>query len=150
MAAMVRKSVLCAREVAVLMNEVRKLCVLNDVSDNPSFSTAVAYAFQMAEEFEQRNDARRIDYRILMELDKSIFGIPDSFQTDDVRFNCNLRCSADLLARIDSLTEFLGKVDFPDSRVYRNFAIRALMRAAVAIDKGFCPTCERGDGDVQR
>lgn len=122
-----------ARECLPLFQDVRRSAIIHGVSDHPTDSTALAFAFDRIDAFERSGGT--VLWPVLMSLSPQRFNIPLSFACD-IRYKTTLT-GVSLLLRIDGLRDLLSTLPAysSDSRgVYKNFAIRAALRFAYAID----------------
>lgn len=127
-----------ARECLPLFQDVRRSAIIHGVSDHPTDSTALAFAFDCIDDFERSGGT--VLWPVLMSLPPQRFNIPLSFACD-IRYKTTLT-GVSLLLRIDGLRDLLSTLPAYSSDirgVYKNFAIRAALRFAYAIDheKGF-------------
>lgn len=122
-----------ARECLPLFQDVRRSAIIHGVSDHPTDSTALAFAFDRIDDFERSGGT--ILWPVLMSLPPQRFNIPLSFACD-IRYKTTLT-GVSLLLRIDGLRDLLSNLPAYSSDirgVYKNFAIRAALRFAYAID----------------
>lgn len=122
-----------ARECLPLFQDVRRSAIIHGVSDHPTDSTALAFAFDRIDDFERSGGT--VLWPVLMSLPPQRFNIPLSFACD-IRYKTTLT-GVSLLLRIDGLCDLLSNLPAYSSDirgVYKNFAIRAALRFAYAID----------------
>lgn len=122
-----------ARECLPLFQDVRRSAIIHGVSDHPTDSTALAFAFDRIDDFERSGGT--VLWPVLMSLPPQRFNIPLSFACD-IRYKTTLT-GVSLLLRIDGLRDLLSTLPAYSSDirgVYKNFAIRAALRFAYAID----------------
>lgn len=122
-----------ARECLPLFQDVRRSAIIHGVSDHPTDSTALAFAFDRIDDFERSGGT--VLWPVLMSLPPQRFNIPLSFACD-IRYKTTLT-GVSLLLRIDGLRDLLSNLPAYSSDirgVYKNFAIRAALRFAYAID----------------
>lgn len=122
-----------ARECLPLFQDVRRSAIIHGVSDYPTDSTALAFAFDRIDDFERSGGT--VLWPVLMSLPPQRFNIPLSFACD-IRYKTTLT-GVSLLLRIDGLRDLLSTLPAYSSDirgVYKNFAIRAALRFAYAID----------------
>lgn len=122
-----------ARECLPLFQDVRRSAIIHGVSDHPTDSTALVFAFDRIDAFERSGGT--VLWPVLMSLPPQRFNIPLSFACD-IRYKTTLT-GVSLLLRIDGLRDLLSTLPAyrSDTRgVYKNFAIRAALRFAYAID----------------
>lgn len=122
-----------ARECLPLFQDVRRSAIIHGVSDHPTDSTALAFAFDRIDDFERSGGT--VLWPVLMSLPPQRFNIPLSFACD-IRYKTTLT-GVSLLLRIDGLRDLLSALPAYSSDirgVYKNFAIRAALRFAYAID----------------
>ncbi len=122
-----------ARECLPLFQDARRSAIIHGVSDHPTDSTALAFAFDRIDDFERSGGT--VLWPVLMSLPPQRFNIPLSFACD-IRYKTTLT-GVSLLLRIDGLRDLLSTLPAYSSDirgVYKNFAIRAALRFAYAID----------------
>ena len=122
-----------ARECLPLFQDVRRSAIIHGVSDHPTDSTALAFAFDRIDDFERSGGT--VLWPVLMSLPPQRFNIPLSFACD-IRYKTTLT-GVSLRLRIDGLRDLLSTLPAYSSDirgVYKNFAIRAALRFAYAID----------------
>lgn len=139
----VQRGYQCARECQYLFPVASELAVMNgDIVSNPSAATCIANALDVIDRFEgtpAEEPTRQIDYKELMALPPERFGVPETFSCG-TRYGITIRATPAFYQRLKRFTDDLARIDFTGVKVvYTNFAIRAALRAAIAIYKGFCP-----------
>ena len=124
-----------ARECLPLFQDVRRSAIIHGVSDHPTDSTALAFAFDRIDVSFERSGGTVL-WPVLTSLPPQRFNIPLSFACD-IRYKTTLTGVSLLLLELMGcvIYEAPFPADSSDIRgVYKNFAIRAALRFAYAID----------------
>lgn len=122
-------SINLARETLPLLQNARRNYVLTHPTLSPTDSAAISYAVYLVESFKRQGG--QILWNVLMasEFDFSRFNLPYAFP-------CNIRyvtsITRAILPTLDSFIETELRPCFK-GKVYRNFAIRAVLRAAYCL-----------------
>ena len=124
-------SVKLARETMPLLQDIRRAYVLTHPTIKPTDSAAVGYAFYLIKRFRQQGGA--ILWNVLMspEFDFSRLNLPCVFPSE-IRYVAAINRS--LVPKLDSFIETELRPCFK-GKVYRNFAIRAALRAAYCLTR---------------
>ena len=120
-----------ARECLPLFQDARRSVIVAGVSDNPTDSTALAFAFDRIEDFKKQGGA--ILWSALMDLPSARFDIPETFNCD-IRYRTTLT-GGSLLARLDGFRDAISKLPafINERKVYKNWSVRASLRAGYAL-----------------
>lgn len=129
-----RLSIRLARETLPLVQDARRSYVLTHPTLSPSDSAAICYAIYLVKQFKSSGGAIAWSALMSADFDFRRFSLPYAFP-------CNVRyvTSIDraILPTLDSFIDTELRPCFK-GKVYRNFAIRAVLRAAYCLThKGF-------------
>lgn len=122
-------SVKLARETMPMLQDIRRSYVLTHPTTSPTDSAAIGYAFHLVARFKQKGGA--ILWNVLMsrDFDFTRFNLPPVFP-------CEIRYVAAInRTLVPTLDNFIATELRPcfEGKVYRNFAIRAVLRAAYCL-----------------
>lgn len=115
------------RETLPLIQDLRRSYVLAHPSVNPTDADAIGYVVQLVGELKRNGGA--ILWPVLMSLDSESFNLPATFP-NDIRYRTSI--PRHILPILDRFCESELRSVFK-GRIYRNFVIRAIIRAGYAL-----------------
>lgn len=128
-----QKTLKLARVCLPLFQDARRSAIIHGVSDRPTDSTALAFAFDRYDQF--RKDGGLVLWDVLKSLPPARFDIPEYFDCD-IRYSTTLTGAA-LLRRLADFRDELSALPafHSDSRkVYLNLAVRVVLMFGYAIE----------------
>lgn len=126
---MSRLSVKLARETLPLLQDARRSYVIEHPTSSPSDSAAIAHAIQLVDRFKREGGTILWTPLMSSNFDFSRFALPYTFPAD-IRFVTSIDRSI-----IPALDRFADSELSPafNVKIYRNFTIRAALRAGFAL-----------------
>lgn len=133
-----RLTVNLARETLPLLQDARRSYVLAHPTLNPSDSAAIGYAIYLVERFRQQGGAILWNVLMAANFDSARFALPYAFPCD-IRYRTTIDRA--ILPTLDAFCDNELRPCF-EGEIYRNFVIRAALRAAYCLThEGFKDVC---------